>query len=308
MMPLDRRVSVVVLTYNRKDEALRSLAYLHALPARLPVYLVDNASTDGTAQAVSQRFPHVRIVSLQRNLGAAGRNAGVRAAGTPYIAFCDDDTWWAPGSLERAAAVLDAYPRLAAVTGKVLVGPERREDEASKRMAASPLRNELGVPGTHVLGMMAGACMFRRAAYLQAGGYEPRLFLGGEELLLALDVMSAGWAMAYLPDVQIHHHPSAMRDSRARRRMQHRNALWCAWLRRRWTGALRETWRLLADGGRDRALALGVLDALKGMPWALAHRRAVPGEVEDALRCVQEFYAGDWAARPFNTLNAYRAP
>jgi len=290
MSPIEQRVSVVMLTYNRKHEALRSLAHLHALAERVPVYVVDNGSTDGTAEAVRDAFPDVRIVRRESNAGAAGRNAGVRAAPTPYVAFCDDDTWWAPGAYARAAALLDAQPRLVAVTGKVLVGREEREDEASRRMAASPLPNELGVPGTQVLGVMAGACMMRREAYLAAGGYEPRLFLGGEELLLALDLMSAGWAMAYVPDVVIHHHPSPYRDNAARRRMQQRNALWCAWLRRRWPGVVRDTVRLLNESCRDPALALGMLDGVKGLPWALARRKAVPLHVERALQRVREFY------------------
>jgi GT2 family glycosyltransferase len=305
---IEQRVSVVMLTHNRREEALYSLARLHALPERVPVYLVDNGSTDGTAQAVRERFADVRIVRLERNAGAAGRNAGVKAARTPYIAFCDDDTWWAAGSYARAVEVFDAHPRLAAITGKVLVGREQREDEASLRMAASPLSNELGVPGTQVLGLMAGACIVRREAYLAAGGYEARLFIGGEELLLALDLMSAGWAMAYLPDIVVHHHPSLVRDTAARRRMHHRNALWCAWLRRRWPGVLRETWRLLGLSVRNRALALGVLDAMKGLPWALSRRTPVPLHVEQALQRVHEFYAGNWAQRPFGTLGACRVP
>ena len=303
MMPIEQRVSVVMLTYNRRAEALRSLTKFRDVCDRVPVCLVDNGSTDGTADAVRSAFPRVRLLRLDANVGAAGRNAGVRAAATPYVAFCDDDTWWAPGAIERAAALLDAQPRLAAVTGTVLVGPDQRMDEASARMAASPLENELGVPGTQVLGVMAGACMIRREAYLAAGGYEPRLFLGGEELLLALDLMSAGWAMAYAPEVVIHHHPSRARDSRARRRMQHRNALWCAWLRRRWPGALRDTVRLLWQGRNDSALALGLLDALKGLPWALARRKAVPRHVECALQRVHAFYAGERSA-----LRACRTP
>lgn len=307
MSAMEERVSVVMLTYNRRLEVLRTLEHVEALGERVPVYLVDNGSSDGTAEAVRTAFPRVRVVRLASNAGAAGRNAGVRAAPTPYIAFCDDDTWWAPGAYARAAALLDGEPRLAAVTGKVLVGPEQREDEASRRMASSPLRNELQVPGTQVLGVMAGACMMRREAFLAVGGYEPRLFIGGEELLLALDLMSAGWAMAYAPDVVIHHHPSLLRDTPSRRRMQHRNALWCAWLRRRWTGALRDTWRLLRESARDPVLALGMLDGVKGLPWALAHRTVVPRHVEQALERVREFYEGDWAAEKFAKLAADRA-
>lgn len=302
------RVSVVMLTYNRKAEVLRSLAQARAAAGTLPMCLVDNGCVDGTADAVRTAFPQVRILRLAHNAGAAGRNAGVRAVDTAYVAFCDDDTWWAPGAYARAAGVLDAHPRLAAVTGRVVVGAEEHDDDASRRMAASPLPNTLGVPGTEVLGVMAGACMVRRSAFLAVGGYEPRLFIGGEELLLALDFAAAGWRMAYVPDVVVHHHPSALRDSSARRRMQHRNAFWCAWLRRRWRGAAHETWRLLRASARDAVLARGAVDALAGLPWALARRRAVPEAVEEAIERVRTFYAGAWRERPLDALGTCRVP
>ncbi len=308
MNTLSRRVSVVMLTCNRREEVLCSLANLRASREHVPVHLVDNGCRDGTADAVRASFPEVHIVSLPRNVGAAGRNAGVRAAATPYVAFCDDDTWWAPGSLARAAAVLDACPRLAAVTARVLVGAEEREDDTSRRMAASPLPNELGLPGTQVLGLMAGACMMRREAYLQSGGYEPRLFIGGEELLLALDLMAAGWAMAYVPEVVVHHHPSTARDPGARRRIAHRNVFWCAWLRRPWRSALPESLQLLRRSLRDPGLALGALQALGGLPWALSQRRPVPPHVEQTLQRVQAFYAGDWRAQRVGALGACRVP
>jgi len=158
--------------------------------------------------------------------------SGVQAVGAPYVAFCDDDTWWAPGSLTRAMETLERYPRLAAVTARVLVGPDEIEDPASTRMATSPLENTLGIPGTIVLGFMAGACMMRRDAFIAAGGYQPRFFIGAEEMLLAMDLMSAGWAMGYLPQIVVHHHPSSLRDVASRRRLILRNGLWCAWLRR----------------------------------------------------------------------------
>lgn len=289
------RIAIVMLTYNRRAEALNTLACLHALPQTVPIVLVDNASVDGTAHAARARFPDLQIVRLARNIGAAGRNAGVAAVDAEYVAFCDDDTWWSPWALPRAAAVLDAHARIAAVTGRVLVGPENREDETSRRMAASPLPPLPGVPGTQVLGMLAGACMVRRDAYLAAGGYEPRLFLGGEELLLALDWMSAGWTMAYLPEVTIHHHPSLVRDSSARRRMMARNSLWCAVLRRPWWSVAREATRLLRMGLRDAATLHGVMDACADMRWALARRRRVPPAVEAALRTIEIYYGRDRA-------------
>jgi hypothetical protein len=55
-------------------------------------------------------FPLLEVIRLPRNMGAAGRTAGLRRAQTPYVAFADDDSWWAPGSLEFAEALLDAHP------------------------------------------------------------------------------------------------------------------------------------------------------------------------------------------------------
>ena len=124
----DARVTVVMLTYNRLEEASRSLTHLAALPERPQIVVVDNASPDGTAELLPQRFPGVSVIGLERNIGAAARNVGIGRATTPYVALCDDDTWWRPGSLRRAADVLDAHARLAIVTGPVLVGPEERED------------------------------------------------------------------------------------------------------------------------------------------------------------------------------------
>src|SRR5579862_7053527 len=234
------RVGIVVLTFNRCEELSRTLSKLEAIDDDVPIVVVDNASADGMAEAIARRHPRTRVITLPRNIGAAGRNAGVRACERPYVAFCDDDTWWLPDSIECAAAALDAHPLLAAVTGRVLVGEDGREDPTNARMAASPLPNTLGIRGSELVGLLGGACMVRRDAFLAVGGYEPQLFLGGEEALLAIDLCSAGWRMAYLPDAVVCHHPSALRDAHARQRLALRNALWCAWLRTpQWDAAAR---------------------------------------------------------------------
>lgn len=280
-------VSIIVLTHNRRHELLHTLDKLHGLEAPYAIYVVDNASTDDSAAAVLERHPDCRVIRLRRNIGAAGRNAGVAAARTPYVAFCDDDTWWAPGALARASNVMDSFPRLAALTACVLVGSEARIDPACARMARSPLPNELGVPGTAVLGCLAGACIMRRSAFMEVGGYQPRFFLGKEEALLALDLMAAGWNMAYIPSVIVHHHPSASRDATVRRRLLLRNGLWCAWLRRPWKSAAHETARLMRTAMLDPAGLRGAAEALGAMPWILRNRRVIPPRVEHALQLVQ---------------------
>src|SRR4051812_28896073 len=113
------RVTVVVITRDRREELLRTLAELEALPERPPVIVVDNGSRDGTCATVRECFPGLGIIALGADHGAAARNEGVRAARTPYVAFSDDDSWWEPGALVRAADLLDEHPRLALVNGHI---------------------------------------------------------------------------------------------------------------------------------------------------------------------------------------------
>ncbi|MFB3816822.1 MAG: glycosyltransferase family 2 protein [Candidatus Methylomirabilales bacterium] len=281
----DPRISVVVLTHDRLPELIRTLTRLRALPERPRLIVVDNASGNGAAGGVAARFPDVELLALHRNMGAAGRNAGLLSADTPYVALCDDDTFWAPGSLARAADHLDEDPHLAVLTARVLVGPDERLDPTCAEMAQSPLCPRPGRPGVPVLGFLAGASLARRDALLAAGGFEPRLFLGGEEWLLAVDLATAGWSLAYAPDVTVHHHPSPARDAARRRLLLARNAIWLAWLRRPARVALRESWRTLcaSPGARARLVA----EVLRGLSWVAAERRRLPEKVERALRRIE---------------------
>src|SRR5947207_3728655 len=133
------RVGVVILTHNRPTELAATLARMATLPDRPRLVVVDNGGAGDQAARVAGRFADVGFVRLRDNIGAAGRNAGVACLNTPYVAFCDDDSWWAPDALDRAADLLDVYPRLGLVSGRVLVGPEERTDPACVAMDQSPL-------------------------------------------------------------------------------------------------------------------------------------------------------------------------
>jgi GT2 family glycosyltransferase len=277
-------IGVVVLTHNRALDLVETLSRMCALPERPRLVVVDNASSDATAELVRTRFPDVDVVRLDVNAGAAGRNAGVSRLDSTYVAFCDDDAWWAPRALERAAATLDAHPRLGLVCGRVLVGDDDRPDAASAAMARSPLPPVADMPGTPILGFLCSASMVRRSAFLAVGGFEPRFFLGGEEELLAIDLAATGWALAYVPDVVVHHHPSARRDAVRRGALLLRNALWVAWLRRRLPDAVRRSASVLARTSSRRERTAAILAAVGGLPWVLRRRRVVSLYIEDALR------------------------
>jgi len=277
------KVTLVVLTYNRREVVRQTVASLKALNEAWPIVVVDNGSTDGTAEALAADHPDITLVRCPRNLGAAGRNAGVDAVRTRYVAFCDDDTCWQPGALAQAAHILDLHPDVAVVNARILVGAANEEDPTCTLMSRSPLPSE-GLPGHRLLGFMAGASVMRADAYRECGGYSPKLFIGGEEMLLAYDLAARNWAMVYCAGVVTRHDPSLLRDAVRRRSLLVRNAIWIAWLRLPARDAWRETrraWRqAVAEGHPLTTLA----DTLRGMPWALWHRRVVPAPVRAMQR------------------------
>jgi GT2 family glycosyltransferase len=133
---------------------------------------------------------------------------------------------------------------------------------------------------------MAGAVVMRTEAFRQVGGYEPQLFIGGEERLMGLDLAARGWRMAYVPELVVHHRPSALREPAVRRLLVLRNELWIAWMRLPWRSALRETRRTLAGLARLGRMPEVLWWALKGLPWALRRRQVVPQAVETMRRQV----------------------
>ena len=275
-MPPSDDVTVVVVSRNRRDDLRRTLPRHEA-----PVILLDNGSTDGTVPAVRSGWPATTIVPLGDNRGAPARNVGVRLAPTPYVAFADDDSWWAPGSLARAVALLDAHPRAGLLAARVLVGPDQLEDPIGAVMAEAPLGREADLPGPSVLGFLACAAVVRRSAFLAVDGFDDVVFFGGEEERVALDLAAAGWGLAYVPELVVHHHPSASRAPRQRAVQQVRNRVLVA-VQRRPAGVVVGTVVHAARSGPvGRA---GVRAAVPRLPRALRARRRLPPAVEAARR------------------------
>lgn len=273
----------MIATRNRRERLLATLGRLCSLPDLPPIVVVDNASDDRTAAAVSRDYPGVRLIEAGDGIGSAARTLGARAADTPLVAFSDDDSWWAPGSLRRAAEVFAAYPDLGLIAARIVVEPRGTLDPTCESMRDSPLGAELPLPGPPILGFVACGAVARRSAVLACGGFHPRYGFGGEEHLLAVDLASAGWGLAYVDDIVVHHQPVA--GPRAwRGTTELRNRLWSAWLRRPFPRAVRLTITLTVrrEGG-----ARALFAALPGLRWIARERRVVPARVEAALRALE---------------------
>jgi GT2 family glycosyltransferase len=278
------RTTVVVATRDRAGELFRTLTELSALDPPPPIVVLDNASTDNTAD-VAGRFPGVRLIRLSRNLGAVARTLGVLVADTPYVAFSDDDSWWAPGALAEAELIFDAHPRTGLLAARTLVGPEERDDPVTPEMERSPLGRPDGAPGPLLLGFLACSAIVRRTAYLETGGFSPLLHFGAEEQLLAYDLAARGWEICFAGHLRAHHHPSRSRPPSAwRRRAELRNRLLITVLRRPW----HEVFRTL------RTAPAAVLGAVPRLARALRGRRLLPEHVEHQARTLERTAA--WRA------------
>ena len=289
---LDGRVTVIMITHNRGEQILIALEHLLKLPERPRVIVVDNGSSDETAGITRDMSSQVDMIALGHNLGCAGRNVGVFRADTPYVAFSDDDSWWQPGALARAAELFDANPELGLIAARILVGSDQRLDPLCHAMATSPLARDhwrngqsTGVP---IVGFAACGTVVRRTAFLEAGGFDGRFGVGGEEQVLALDLLRNGWRLAYIEEVVAHHHPSPVRDAAKRQRLEVRNVLWSAWLRRPVASAFRVTWRVIRLALGNDARRAGLAEAMRGLPWVFSARNPVPAEIARQLEIAEE--------------------
>jgi GT2 family glycosyltransferase len=229
-------VSAVILSHDR-PRTLEVLLDRLAAAGIDEVIVVDSSSTDGPAEIACTR-PGVRVIQ-PGDLGTAGRNVGAREARGGYLLMLDDDAYPLPDATEKMSAVFERDPELGLLAGLV-----HDVDEAGRIVAgAEPgsfdwfLRAGRGGPvpadGLPTFFFPEGACMIRRDAFLQAGGFYAPYFLTMSELDLATRMLASGWDVRYLPTAEFHHikAPGGLRAPSRTLRYRVRNQIWYFWLR-----------------------------------------------------------------------------
>lgn len=277
------RLAIVIVTRNREKSLLRTLYQLSSLEDEYPIVVVDNASEDDTVRVVRNLFPKITLIALGENHGAVARNLGVECVDQPYIAFSDDDSWWASGALSRAVEMFDYHPKMGLIMSKILIEPGGRYDPCCQSMEESPLPNLLGLPGFPVLGFIACGAIVRRSAFWSAGGFNHNFGTRGEEELLAVDMAKNGWGLAYIPSLVSHHYPTKAPAKNPMKVQEIRNNLWTCWMRRSPSNVLKVTGRYVRDAFRDADARAGVTTALQGASWAIRKRDPLPRWLENQL-------------------------
>ena len=252
-------VSFLIATFNRRDVLLRTLGELNhcALqPDEFEILLVDNASTDGTAEAVLREFPGVNLFPLARNRGPCAKNVGLRDARGEFVVFLDDDSFPSADTIPRMVEHFDSDPRLGAAVFTITLPDGSRECSAYPDVC---------------IGCGTG---FRRDALIAAGGLPDDFFMAAEEYDLSLRLLNAGWRVRTFDDLHATHlkTPGSRFPARITRLDARNNVLLAMkhfpdpW-RMRYSVAWLERYRLMARAnGTSTALWAGALQGLaRGM-------------------------------------------
>jgi GT2 family glycosyltransferase len=314
-------VTVVIVTY---DGAHLLPACLDALAGQtldrrdFEVVVVDNGSSDGTAELLAERYPWTRLIRVERNVGfSRGNNVALRSTTTPYAVLLNNDARPAPDFLERILAPFSepGAERLAAVTSKLLFAGTA----ADGRPIINSTGNVITKDGSgsdrdfgridngsdaerRVFGFCAAACALRVAAVQQAGGFDDRLFLYYEDTDLSWRLRAAGWDIWYEPTAVAWHLYAATSDPRssfftyqlARNRLlvftRHAPAAIAVWVALRYVLAVPYRALREAPDVRPTAARLRALGAfLTALPRVLADRRRMWRRPQVPRAVVAEF-------------------
>jgi len=219
-------VGVVVLTWNGREDTLACLASLESLPDRPAVVIVvDNASTDGTAEAVAERFPEVELVRSSENRGfAGGNNLGITRAlelGADHVLILNNDAEAEPGAIEALVAAAAAHPDAGSVGAKILFAepPDlvwfagadydpRRGYHGRQRGYREPDGGRWA--GVQETDRACGAAMLvPRAVLERVGAFDESLFLYAEDVEWSLRAARAGFRHYVVGESVVRHHVSA---------------------------------------------------------------------------------------------------
>ena len=296
------RVSVVIPSWNGRallDTVLPSLELQRYRDFETVV--VDNGSADGTADHLRMRWPWAELVALPENLGfAAGVNRGIERARGDYVALVNNDVELHPSFLGELVAALDAAPRAAAATAKMLRFDDRGAIDGTgdalrwsgvvmPRGRGERDRGQYDEPA-EVFSACGGAALYRRAAFEEVGPFDEAFFAQMEDVDWGFRARLLGYGCRYAPGAIAYHKGSASMRREGRPDpwfwgLPVRNCIWM-WTKNYPRDCLLRNAHLLlahelaglyfaAREGMARAQLRAWRDALCGLPRVLRQRREI---------------------------------
>ncbi len=251
-------IAVAVVSWNTRELLACCLDSLHADARRglAEVWVVDNASTDGSAELVRERFPWVKLIASAENLGfGAAVNLVAARTSSQWLAPANADIELEPGSLGRLLDEGARHPEAGAIAPRLILTDGSTQHSVypfptlpftlayvSGVLAASPALSRRWCLGSgfdpstrrEVPWAVGAFLLVRRSAWDAAGGFDEWQWMYAEDLDLGWRLRRAGWTARYEPDARIAHAESA---ATVKAWGDERHARWhastYAWLERR---------------------------------------------------------------------------
>lgn len=209
-------ITVSIVNTNGRELLLECLESLVGIDA--DVVVLDNASEDGSVDAVRERFPEARVIAQKHRAGfGANHNTVIRQTSGRYVLVLNEDMVIPAGTVERLAAYLDAHPNVA-VAGPLIRGFDGRQQGSAWRLMTVPVQlvwaltlGQRGAVASRVLeagpvgAVAAGAAMYRRQALEDIGLFDEAYFMFGEEGDLAQRWRRLRLERHYVPDAELFH-------------------------------------------------------------------------------------------------------
>jgi len=229
-------LSVVILSWNVRNLLRQCLDSVlnHPRPTATEIIVVDNASSDGSAEMVRAEFPQVKLIVNTINRGyTGGNNDGIATATGRYVLILNPDTRVVGDALSTLVEYADAHPDVG-VVGPQLVNPDGSVQSSRRRFPTlmtglfestwlQPLAPRRVLRDYYLqdqpddvpqeVDWVTGACLLvRREAIQQVGGLDEGFFMYSEELDWCRRIKQAGWKIVYLPQAQVMHYVGQSSD------------------------------------------------------------------------------------------------
>jgi len=225
-MSAESRIDVIIPSWNGRRYLERCLPTLVRQDhPSFRVIVVDNGSSDGTADWIRSAFPQVACLSLPSNRGfSGGVNAAIRATRGDFVALLNNDTEVAPGWLRALEAGLDGDRAVGFCTSKIVslddaTLMDNAGDGFGRKGISYPIgylecdRGQYDAPRP-VFGACGAACIFRREVLERIGLFDEDFFAYHEDVDLSFRAQIAGFACLYIPSAVVYHSGSATSGSK----------------------------------------------------------------------------------------------
>jgi N-acetylglucosaminyl-diphospho-decaprenol L-rhamnosyltransferase len=221
-------LEVVIVSFRSRELVRRCIRSLHANPAsrETRVWVVDNASADGTVETIRSEFSDVEVIASDQNLGfAAASNLCIRRSSGPYVLALNPDTSVTAGALDHMLALMESHPEIG-IAGCRLEREDGTFDHAARRSFPTPLgalghftgigRHERApaalsqyrapsIEAGPVDAVNGAFMLIRRAALEEVGLFDEGYWMYMEDLDLCYRFRQAGWRTWYEPAVTVVH-------------------------------------------------------------------------------------------------------